>query len=75
MITQIFTTVCHVLYNMLFVRYFGLGIKGAAIASFISNLQVLTMNLVLTNRITDLKEALEIEFTDSEVYQDIGEYL
>ena len=57
---QIICTCCHVGYNFLFVSNFGLGVVGTALASFVTNLQVLIMNLFYTSREEELEAALQV---------------
>lgn len=73
--TQLVCTLSHCLYNHLFVNVLSYGVVGTALASLITNAQVLLLNLVFTKRIPELQEALHVALCEEVVFQDMATYL
>lgn len=52
-----------------------MGVVGTALASLLTNTQVLAMNYYLTSREEDLHDALHVSIFDPRVRQDLATYL
>ena len=62
--TQLVCTFSHCLYNHLFVNILNYGVVGTALASLITNAQVLLLNIIFTKRLPELEGALEVSLCE-----------
>lgn len=75
--TQIIVTVLHFFWNLLFISYFGFGILGTSLSSFLTNGMGLALNLyfVANSQGEDYDKITTISFFDSRIYENMGIYL
>ena len=73
--SQFVGTVTHGLLTYLFVSKMQMDIRGTALASILTNLQILLANKWLMEAEPDLAEALEVRFFDKKVPENLGTYM
>ena len=73
--TQIFVTVLHLLWNILFIMYLEMGIIGTGISSFITNSLGLFLNMMIVQNREDFDQICSISIFDKRVYDNIWIYL
>ena len=73
--SQFVGTVTHGLLTYLFVSKMQMDIKGTALTSILTNLQILLANKWLMEAEPDLAEALEVRFFDKKVPENLGTYM
>ena len=68
-------TVTHTITCYLFVTYLDMGVRGLAVASFLSNLTILTLNHFMIVSQKEFEESLTVSFFDEQVRENVGSYL